>query len=295
VHVGRGQNLNIRRFVVQPDGRKFFPIGTTRNNPAFADYAYKVFDTKSTYHGLQLVLQKRFSRGLRFDFNYTFSKAMDEASSQIGGEVGGSQAGSLDPYDRSRDYGPASFDARHNSSFNFTYDLPRPEQSGFLKFLGGWQLNGILSMAAGHPVQVTTSLDQSRAGNINFNTSERPDLRPGGDGNPVVDSRNVDRYWDGSHFRLNEAGYFGNLGRNTAVIPGVITFDFSLVKAFSFSESRALQFRSEFFNLFNRANFGSPNSTVFINTTGVPSSTFGRITSTTTTARQIQFGLKFVF
>ncbi|MBI2820612.1 MAG: carboxypeptidase regulatory-like domain-containing protein, partial [Acidobacteria bacterium] len=116
----------------------------------------------------------------------------------------------------------------------------------------------------------------------------------GGTNNPYRD-RNPNNYWDGSQFQLQDAGFFGSLGRNTGIMPGIATFDFSVVKNILIDEERTVQFRSEFFNVFNRANFGSPDGNIFQNTSGVPSATFGRISSTTTTSRQIQLALKFYF
>jgi len=89
-------------------------------------------------------------------------------------------------------------------------------------------------------------------------------------------------------------GYFGNLGMNTVTGPGLVTFDFSLNKDIQLTEGKRLQFRSEFFNLFNRANFGLPDTTPFLSN-GNRDLEAGRITSTRTSARQIQFGLKFLF
>jgi hypothetical protein len=89
-------------------------------------------------------------------------------------------------------------------------------------------------------------------------------------------------------------GYFGNLGRNTLTGPGLATFDFSLNKNFRLTEEKRLQFRSEFFNLFNHANFALPDFDPFLSS-GARDSQAGRITSTNTTARQIQFALKFIF
>ncbi|MBI4456645.1 MAG: TonB-dependent receptor [Acidobacteria bacterium] len=296
VHAGREQNVNIRRFEVLPDGRKFFPLGSPRFNPTFGVIARKVFDTKAAYNGLQISANKRFSHGFQFQVSYTFSKTMDETSGQTGGgEVPGTSVGTMDPHDRSRDYALAGFHVTNTATFNFSYDLPIGAAGAWDKLVGGWQLNGIVTLADGNPVLLGISIDRSRASNLTpTNSAERASLRPGGNNNPFRD-RNPDNYWDGSQFELQEAGFFGNLGRNTGIIPGVANLDFSLVKNIAFDEQRRLQFRSEFFNIFNRANFGTPSTAVFQDASGIPSRTFGRITNTTTTARQIQLGLKFLF
>ena len=123
---------------------------------------------------------------------------------------------------------------------------------------------------------------------------ERPDLV--GDNNPVNgDGRNPDQYFDPGAFELQPAGFYGNVGRNTLIGPGVANLDLSFIKDTGLTEEVTLQFRAELFNLFNRANFGNPSNTVFSGSRTTPSSRAGRIGSTTTTSRQIQFALKLVF
>ncbi|MBI4456647.1 MAG: TonB-dependent receptor [Acidobacteria bacterium] len=297
VHSGRQQNLNINQFQILPDGRKFFPVGALRFNPIFSAYAFKVFDSTTTYNALQLSVNKRFSHGLEFQLSYTFSKSMDETSGHSGsGESTGTTIGSMDPHDRSRDYALSGFHVKNAATFNFSYTLPIKVSGALDRLVGGWQVNGILTLADGSPINMINSVDRSRAGNstVTQGLHDRPDLKSGGNNNPFKD-RDPNNYWDGAQFQLQEPGFFGNLGRNTGIIPGIATFDFSLIKNISIDERRTIQFRSEFFNIFNRANFGLPSNTVFQDTSGIPSSTFGRITTTNTTARQVQLALKFLF
>ena len=311
-HIARGQNLNWRRFMLCPcpddpgstdfdestlaAGTKFWPVGSPRFNPVFSDYAFKTFDSKTTYHALQLALDKRFSQGFGMRFSYTWSKTLDEASGANGtGEVSGSTTGSMDTDDRSRDYGLAGFHVGNTANLNFNYDLPMSASGALNQLVGGWQINGILTMADGNPININFGFSQrSRNGNANFNAVGRPDLIPGGDNNPFRD-RNPNEYWDPDQFVIQPAGTMGNLGRDTGIIPGIITFDFSLLKNFTLHEERSLQFRTEFFNIFNRANFARPGARPFRSASGARDSRFGRITSTTTTARQIQLALKFLF
>lgn len=295
--MGRQQMMNVREFQVLPDGRKFFPVGAPRRNPAFGAISLTRFDTNTLYNALQFSAVKRFSRGYQFQVSYTFGKTMDGASGTAGSsEVPGSTTGSADPFDWKRDWGRAGFHVQNVLISSFTYDVPVRLAGVWNGLFGGWQLNGIVTLADGTPATFGTATDRCRCGiSAPSGAHERPDLRPGGNSNPVVNSRDPNKYWDGSQFLLQEAGFFGNLGKGTGTGPGVATFDFSMVKNFSFGEPRLLQFRSEFFNILNRANFSMPTTQVFNNFTGVPSATFGRIASTTTTARQIQFALKFLF
>ncbi|MBI2822910.1 MAG: TonB-dependent receptor [Acidobacteria bacterium] len=296
-HLGRLQNVNIARFTLLPDGRKFWPQNSPRFNPAFGSIDLRQFDTNSSYDSLQVRANKRFSGGLQLQGAYTYAKNLDEAIGQEAFSGGGWDAVSMDPFDRSRDRGRSSWDLRHNFVFNFSYDLPfganRRGAASWL--LSGWQTHGILNLNSGVPASVTVSFNRSR----NLNTPsvaapvERPDLKPGSTNNPVRGG--ADQYLDAAPFQLHEAGTLGNVGRNTVTGPGLATFDLSLLKKIRTSEQSQVQFRFEFFNLFNRANFNLPNGSVFTSAAGVPSGSFGRITSTRTTSRQIQIALKFLF
>lgn len=103
-----------------------------------------------------------------------------------------------------------------------------------------------------------------------------------------------DRYFDPSSLELPPAGFYGDVGRNTVIGPDLSTLDFSLSKTFSFWEERSLVFRAEFFNVLSHANFGIPRNRIFNSRDRIPGSV-GRISNTVTSARQIQFGLKFIF
>ncbi len=124
-------------------------------------------------------------------------------------------------------------------------------------------------------------------------SAARPDLIPGRDNSPNTGDPNA---WFGAvtdNFQNQEVGFYGTLGRNTAEAPGIATFDLAINKSFALSERADLQFRTEIFNLFNRANFGAPALATF--SRGRASGSFGRISTTTGTSRQIQFALKLVF
>jgi hypothetical protein len=125
--------------------------------------------------------------------------------------------------------------------------------------------------------------------------TERPDLAPGKTNNPVLGT--PDQWFDSSAFVLQTAGFYGNLGRNTLIGPNQIGMDVSLSKNTAvpkISEQFQVQFRAEFFNILNRANFSAPSLRVFDSKGLVPGNA-GRITETSTASRQIQFGLKLVW
>ncbi|MBI4483281.1 MAG: 2Fe-2S iron-sulfur cluster binding domain-containing protein [Acidobacteria bacterium] len=154
---------------------------------------------------------------------------------------------------------------------------------GAESLLGGWQINGILTLSSGFPFTVEQG---TNAATGILGHQRRPDLLPGKSNNPVLGG--PDRYYDPTVFQIADPQLYGNLGRNTVIGPGVATFDFSLGKDFrvkSISEDFTVQFKFETFNLFNRANFGQPLRTAF-DGTGRRVGAAGRITSTTTSSRQ---------
>ncbi|MPY90916.1 MAG: TonB-dependent receptor plug domain-containing protein [Luteitalea sp.] len=280
----------------QPEGPKFFPEDAERINPAWADMRLQHPSATADYHGLTLGVQKRLSRGFDAQFSYSYSKAMDQGSGVTSGGDNFFQGQRTVQgfWDLPLDRGLAAFDIRNNFTANFTYELPFGENlTGMAGVLGkGWRVNGILMLSDGFPLSVfgATSEAEDRVGD---GDGLRADLVPGGDNNPVLGG--VDQYFDPSQFAPTTPGYFGTAGRNTLITAGLATFDLGLSKAFSmFGAGRALQVRAEIFNLFNRANFGSPDTSIILSD-GRPNATVGQIDTTRTTARQIQLGLRFVF
>jgi hypothetical protein len=124
--------------------------------------------------------------------------------------------------------------------------------------------------------------------------AERPDYAPGVTKAVVLGG--PDQYYDRSIYVLQPEGFIGQVGRNTIEGPGLATVDLSIVRTFPLpKEGMTIQFRSEFFNIFNRVNFGLPTAEIFTNTSGTPNRTAGTILNTSTDSRQIQFALKLLF
>jgi hypothetical protein len=121
----------------------------------------------------------------------------------------------------------------------------------------------------------------------------RPSLNPNFTGPVILGGPN--RYFNPNAFIQPLAGTYGNAGRNILQGPALVETDISLSKKFALSERLNLQFRSEIFNVFNHTNFNTPNPVVYAAATGGPSPTAGVITATSTTSRQIQFGLKLLW
>jgi len=293
-----------------PSGEKHFQASNGLITPAFSRITLFAPAGNSYYHGLTVNVLRRLSAGLQLQFAYSYSKAIDQASG-VGDSEGFPQSqGTAYYWDKAMTRGRASFDIRNNSVTNLTYDLPRTSLTGITGALAnGWQVTGILSLSDGFGMGLEDEGNsaQRRAMQRRGIEGLRPNLIPGGNNNPVLGG--PDLYYDPTQFvsstctgaRVCRAGdpdyregYFGNLGRNTLTGPGLATLDFSILKNLNLSETKRLQFRAEFFNLLNHANFALPDFDPFLSN-GTRDSQAGKITSTNTTARQIQFALKFIF
>jgi carboxypeptidase family protein len=171
--------------------------------------------------------------------------------------------------------------------------------------LGGWAVNGIYSYGSGLPIDIPAGFNNSQDGDAA--QPDRPNLAPGFSNNPVhgvmagrqgipagQSLRTPDRWFDPGAFDLPAAGFYGNLGRNRVTAPGLFTADFTLVKTTPLTEQKKLEFRAEFFNLLNHANFGLPVLNVF-NSSRIRAGNSGAITNTSTANRQIQLGMKLTF
>jgi hypothetical protein len=173
---------------------------------------------------------------------------------------------------------------------SWSYELPFGRKRKFGRDLpglpnvwfGGWQVNGIASVSSGSPFPI--SLNTPVSGSNGF--TERPNRVSGGA--LPRDRRSVERYFDLNAFTAPAQFTFGNAGRNILRAPGQVNFDFSALKDFALTERLVLQYRAEFFNLFNTPQLGLPNGAI-----GAPSA--GSISSTASNNRQIQMALKLNF
>ena len=197
------------------------------------------------------------------------------------------------PYDRNADWAPAAFDIRHVFSANATWEIPGYRHN---PLLSGWQVNSIVSMRSGLPFSPSIATSNwSRSGNTSG--EDRPNLcNPGTDPSSLING-DPNHWFDTSAFCLQPAGTLGNTPRDFLRGPGFANVDLSFVKNQTLYGSSKLQFRVEIFNLFNRANFGTPIRTVFAGATQndpvLP--TAGQITRTTNTSRQLQLSVKVTF
>jgi len=299
------------------DGRKYWDGNEPRLNPNWRDFEFYTAGGDSWYNSLQFSLLKRLSNGLQFQSAYTWSKVTNLPSGQGVGREGAI----MDPHNPAADWGVAEFDVAHNWRFNALYRLPDLVPAGGVPgaLFNGWAVTGILSLQTGYPVRPGLGVNRSRSNSYGGTLFEdRPDLAPGvkvaditqgvsrgcGTGTGAIAAGTPvgtkDRWFDPCAFTLPTPGYLGNAGRNIIRGPGLANLDFSLRKdtALRFlGESGQLEFRTEIFNILNRVNFSNPPSNVYAGRALVenPLATAGRITTTRTTARQIQLALKIIF
>jgi hypothetical protein len=279
-----------------PQGTQYIPVGK-RPNPFLANGFFWNTEGVSSYNALQVDVTKRFSRGLTFRASYTFSKNLDDGSGVASSQSQNQTQQVLDPRNPLRDFGRSALDFNHQGSGNLTYDLPFGHGKPFLngvsgaadKLVGGWRVNGIVTLLSGFPFTPLVGSNQSGDGNVR--NPDRPNAHPNFPG--TLMPRLVTKWFDPAAFDLPTLGTWGNVGRGSLEGPGLAELDFSVHKTIPIQESKSLEFLAELFNITNRANFNVPNTGLFSG--GQPSPSVGQITSTSTDSRQIQFGLKLIF
>jgi hypothetical protein len=282
-----------------PSGTYYIPTGTPKANPALANTWSWFSEGISSYNALLLDATHRFSSGLALRGVYTWSKALDDGDSLNATAAGNAPGLVMNPFDLRDDWGPATYDVRNVAVINGSYELPIGQGKAFLNGLSGWRntlasgwsVNSILTLQDGFPFTPQLSFNPSNNGDTR--NPVRPSLNPAFSGKVILGSPN--QYFNPAAFIVPATGTYGNLGRDTFTGPGLATFDFSLLKETQITERLGLQFRAEFFNILNHANFNTPNLIAFTSATGPRSPTAGVITSTSTTSRQIQFGLKLIW
>src|SRR5258707_1116064 len=278
-------------------GAYYYPTGATLANNAVWNTTHWFSEGISSYHGLEVDVNHRLGRGLQFRGVYTFSKTLDNGDNMNTSVATNSPAFVANPHQPMADYGRASFDVRHAAAINATYVLPfgRSDAAHGRRWvewlIGDWQLSGIQTLQSRLPFTPQLSYNPSNDGDTR--NPVRPSVNPNFTGEIIQGGPN--RYFNPDAFVQPLPGTYGNVGRNTLQGPRLVETDLSVTKKFSVSERWNMQFRSEFFNVFNHTNFNVPNPVVFASATGGPSPTAGVITATSTTSRQIQFGLKLMW
>jgi hypothetical protein len=274
----KGSNLRISRNINQPvDGvRPFAELSSSSPilpGVPLGNITQVESSAFSSYHALWVSATKRLSRGLQADASYTWSKSLDTNSLNSSGFA------VQDAYDIPNEYGLSDFDARHRFVLSAMYELPFTRHW----FTRDWQLAVIAQSQSGNPVNIVTSTSTLNG----LPNTVRPDVT-----GPIRIIGSVDEWFDPSVFVPVDR--FGTLGRNVVIGPAFHNTDLSVIRNVKIRARARLQFRADFFDLFNHANFGPPGNIV-------DSPTFGKITRTrfptgeAGSSRQIQLGVKLSF
>jgi hypothetical protein len=301
-----------------PTGTFFIAPGTKKPNTTLANTWTWMSEGTSSYNALQVDIKRRFSHGLTLRGVYTWSKVLDDGDSVNGTAAGNAPGLVSNPYDIKADWGRGTYDVRNLGVITASYDLPFGQGRRFLTsgghamnlVAGRWTLNSIVTIQSGFPF--TPQLGYNPSNNGDTRNPVRPFVNPAFSG-PVVLGQ-PGQWFNPQAFVApqNNSGFFGNLGRDTFTGPGLGTWDFSVMKDTRLTEKMSVQFRAEIFNLLDRANFNTPNlitavllPSVVLNPPTVPptksttvptlSPAAGAITSTSTSSRQVQFGLKLLW
>ena len=284
-----------------PAGTFYIPAGAPKANPSatLANTWTWFSEGVSSYNSLQVDVNRRFSHGLTVRGVYTWSKTIDDGDSLNQTAAANAPGLVSNPFNLAADKGLATFDVRNVGVISALYELPfghgralANEWEGWRSGLvSGWSVNSIVTLQSGFPF--TPQLSYNPSNNGDTRNPVRPFVNPNFTRSAILGQ-------PGQWFNPNaflqppaNSGFYGNLGRDTLIGPGLATWDFSAVKDTRLRERLSLQFRAEIFNLLNRANFNTPNLIVF--TPSGASGTAGAITGTSTTSRQVQFGLKLLW
>jgi len=276
-----------------PTGAIYYPANAPLRNNAVWNTTHWLSEGISSYNGWEVDVNRRFGKSLQFRGAYTLAKALDDGDNMNTSVATNSPAFVANPRDPRADYGRASFDIRHVAVLNLTYEVPfsHARKDWLNRLAGDWQVSGIQTLQSGLPFTPQLSYNPSNDGDTR--NPVRPSVNPSFAA-PVI-LGGASQYFDSNAFVQPLPGTYGNVGRNTLQGPRLYETDLSVAKRFTFGERLNLQFRAEFFNLFNHTNFNTPNPVVYASATGGPSPTAGVITSTATTSRQVQLGLKLIW
>jgi hypothetical protein len=307
-----------------------FPIGGTAIDPNWAGgtggagIRPVLFDGASSYESFQAQLKKAMTHGVQGQLSYALGQCKDTSSAPVTGDTYANSIAVPILFSQSYRHGPCDFDIRHVMSANLIWDVPGPKEGAMSYVLGGWELGTIVTVTTGSPFTPTIGAGGDPLG-TGFNGDFSMDFANITKGcNPIHGGVN---YLNVNCFALPQAtadiasqctpfgapltpitgtcaNLLGNAGRNSLYGPGLATVDFSIFKNFRvtrISEAFNVQFRAEFFNILNHTNFAAPNfltdgnNNSIFDANGNPLQNAGVLASTTTTSRQIQFGLKVIW
>jgi hypothetical protein len=257
-HLTETLNLN-----PAPVGGGGLRLNTIAGAPVFSAVQQDLQDINSSYNSLQLSAEKRLAGGLTILGSYTWSKSIDDLPPGAG--VTGFDTYSARPWDdplrHQFDRGPSEFDHTHRFVGSYVWQLPKLAAAHRLArgLLGDWQLSGLVSAQTGRPLTVLSGVNNSGTG-LGQDRANLVGAAYGG--GACAGSTKACKDWlNLTAFVANPAGTFGNLGKGSLRFPGAFNWDMAFTKNFLFTERLKLQFRAEFFNIFNRVNFDESAAT----------------------------------
>ena len=280
--------LNLNQGIIQTPGvgPVTFPYSSLYGN-AFLQQV-QTFG-KTDYHALQVRLQRRFMKGLAYTAQFTWGRALGDFLDHLSADGSGGGQYPINAYEPDRNYGPLTFDVPKRFTASFIYELPfgqgRAKDPGGVigAIVGNWNVNGIVTVSDGRPFTITAN-DRAATGSGRIAVANCI-------GDPLPDGfeQTIDRWFDPAAFTTTRSFTYGNCGINTVRGPSFKSTNFSLFRSIPIGAARRIELRWEVFNLFNDVNYGLPGSSVDSPTT------FGVITSTTGSAREMQLAIKFYF
>ena len=264
--------------------------------PVFSNIFTENTIAHSNYNSLQVLVEKHWSHGLQFSGAYTYSKSLDNASSF---------ESSLNPVNFNATYGPSLFDARHRFVFSYVWEIPTPKYDGFKgQMLNGWQLSGIVTFQTGFPVRITSSDDVEEFYSTFFEAPGEPNWNTGAGFKPGTLAQWDPRKHSGFAFDPTQftndtvaPGTIGNAPRSICCQPGINNWDMGIFKGFQLGERLRMEFRTEFYNIWNHTQFYSVDGNISDIGTAPNNyldGTFG-LAQKVRDPRLLQFGLKFLF
>ncbi len=269
-------------------------INLRRPYPAYGIQQIVVNGGRGSYNGLGMKLTHRASNNLTAMLSYTWSKALDTGSA-----IRGTSNDIFPQDDRCLrcEFGHSAYDTPHRMVLSSVWTLPFgsgqrfANQGGALnRVVGGWEIGTIMTIQSGRPINSMAGYDApgiGTFGSARLNTIGKEPNLPSG-------QRNADTWFDRSAFFYTAPGTFGNIARNRLTGPSQFLWDLSLMKSVPIIEGHRLQLRFEAFNFPNHPVLGNPGAAWGPNAT-TPQPAFGRIRSTATQMRQVQFGVKYIF
>jgi Carboxypeptidase regulatory-like domain/TonB-dependent Receptor Plug Domain/TonB dependent receptor len=307
-----------------PTGTQAVPVPSAQINTNFGSMRGMMYEGMSYYNALQVQVIKSMSHGVQVQGAFTWAKSMDTGSATLAGDQFGNSIQSLDYFDPRLGRALSDFNVGRTLVINAIWEVPglKSSMSAANWLTNGWQIGGIFKASDGVPFTATFGSNGDVMGKKSGNTFGYPDRVAGPGCNTAVNPGNPIAYIKTQCFTLPtapSAAFYaancdpqlgtglqcfnlrGNAGRNILIGPGLTDFDFSLFKnnhIRRISENFNIQFRAELFNVLNHPNFApppTPGNTDIFTPSGAPSPSVGVLTGTTTTSREVQFALKFMW